>query len=302
MKEENGKKVSKLSSFINKASDIGKKTVEGVHKLAKDVSEKSKQRQRDSQMRKYNPLFKENFENEDYKLPNVIEIVDDAIRRDVKVCEGSIGWTDKIRGVEVLHLYDEYVKESKIQFVPFVKCDAIYCVDNFHRNKYIESSFVFERVNNEKIAELEHIANYLGAKRCAVEIVYVSEQKDAISAKTALKIAKTTANADTKFIIEAKDEQKGKKISNFKGSEVPKKPNLKWFAYDENIKNLIKTRLDGNNQITYQKLELSCTSVASMSLKTACAIDKLLNSKVSASMESKSIKEHSSKLIFEVEF
>jgi hypothetical protein len=39
-----------------------------------------------------------------------------------------------------------------------------------------------------------------------------------------------------------------------------------------------------------------------MSQKTACAIDKILKIKASVSMESKAIKEHSSKLIFDIEF
>ncbi len=302
MEENKEKKVSKFSLFTDKASEIGKKTAEGIQKFAKEVSEKSKQRHYDSLIKKYNPLFKEDFEDKDFKLPNVIEIVDDAVRRDIKVCEGSIGWTDKVCDVEILHLYDEWVKDSRIQFVPFVKCDAVYCVDNFDKNKFIEASSVFERVNNEKIAELEHIANYLGAKRCAVEVVCVDTQKDSLQAKIGAKVGAPSVNAESGRIVESKDEQRGKKVSNFTGNAEPKKPRLKWFTYDDNIKNLIKTRLSGNNQVTYQKLELSCTTVAAMSYKTACAIDKLSGVKAAASMESKSVKERSSKLVFEIEF
>lgn len=302
MEENKEKKVSKLSLFANKASEVGKKTAEGMKKFAKGVSEKSKQMHHDSQIKKYNPLFKEDFENEDFKLPNVIEIVDDAVRRDIKVCEGSIGWTDKVCGVEILYLYDEWVKDSKIQFVPFAKCDAVYCMDIFDKNKFIEASSVFERVNNEKIAELEHIANYLGAKRCAVEVVCVDTKKDSLQTKIDVKVGDPSVNSESAGIVESKNEQRGKKISNFKGNDEPKKPHLKWFTYDDNIKNLIKTRLSGNNQVTYQKLELSCTTVAAMSYKTACAIDKLSGVKAAVSMERKSIKERSSKLVFEIEF
>ena len=93
----------------------------------------------DQRIRHYNPLFREKFFSKEFTLPNVIQIVDDAVRRGVDVCEGAIGWTKKVGGVEILYIYDEFVKESGIKFVPFVKCDAVYCVDNFDRNKFINT-------------------------------------------------------------------------------------------------------------------------------------------------------------------
>lgn len=177
-----GKMKEGFASAMKKASEFAKKATEDMKQSANSLSEKTKQSLHDQKTKKYNPLFMREFSSADFKLPNVIEIVDDAIRRDVDVCEGAIGWTDKVNDVEILHLYDEWVKESQIQFVPFPKCDAIYCVDPFDRNKFISSDSIFEQTRNEKLAELEHIAYCLGAKSCSIEIVEAKIRKVSDSA------------------------------------------------------------------------------------------------------------------------
>ena len=291
-----------FSNIWNKASDIGKKAADGIQKGAKTLSEESKKNAYERKVRKYNPLFKEDFESSNFKLPNVIEIVDDAVRRDIDVCEGAIGWTDKVNDVEILHLYDEWIAESKINFIPFAKCDAVYCVDAFDRSRFINSESIFERMTNEKLAELENIAFCLGAKSCAIEIVEASAQQKSSNLKIGLKYSGAGGNAEQGSSSGYKNKQSGKNISYFDGNSIPKRPSLKWFAFDDNIKGLIEMRCSGDNSIKSKVLELNCSSAATMSQKTACAVDKILKIKASISMESKSIEEHNRKLIFEIEF
>ena len=301
--KENKKSKSEFFSNVwNKASDVGKKAAEGIQKGVKDLSEEAKKNAYEKKLKKYNPLFPDEFKSDYFKLPNIIEIVDDAIRRDIDICEGAIGWTDTVNDVEVLHLYDEYVKESNINLVPFPKCDAVYCIDNFDKNRFVNSDSIFERITNEKLAELENIAYNLGAKSCSIEIVEASIHSKTAGSKANIKTLYGDANSNSGSFSGTQSRQSGKNVSYFDGHNEPQKPTLKWFAHDDNIKGLIEMRCSGNNSIKSKVLELNCSSSATMSQKVACAIDKILKVKASISMESKAIKEHSSKLIFEIEF
>ena len=59
----------------------------------------------------------------------------------------------------------------------------------------------------------------------------------------------------------------------FEGSDEPKMPTLKWFAYDESIKGLIKNRLSGENLSKTEELEFLGSSTSAISQQVAYAID-----------------------------
>ena len=107
-----GKKATdEIQKGSKEALDWGKKAASEVQRNAKDFGEQTEKTLYEQRVRKYNPLFKEKFFDDSFHLPNVIQIVDDAVRRDIDVCEDAIGWTKKLNDVEVLFLYDEFVKE-----------------------------------------------------------------------------------------------------------------------------------------------------------------------------------------------
>lgn len=297
--EETKKGKEIVSNIFNKASIIGKKVADGVQKGAKNIVDQTQKSIHDQKMKKYNPITPKDFISKDFNLPNIIEIVDDAIRRDVEVCKGAIGWIDRVNDVEVLHLYDEWVEKSGIQFVPIWKCDNVYCVDNFDRKKYIDSNSIFGRTNNEKLAELEHIAYCLGAKSCSVEIVEANAEVNYSGLK--LNVPQI-AGVETKSKSGREEKESGKTVSYFNGNDNPVRPKLKWFEHDDNINRLIEMRCSDRNSIKSKVLELKGSSSVTMSQKAACAIDKILKIKGSVSMEKQAIKEHSSKLVFELEF
>ena len=300
--ENNKDKKSNSEFFSNvwsKTTVLSKKTADSISKSAKTLSEEAKKNAYEWKMKKYNPLFPEKFKSEEFKLPNVIEIVEEASRRNIDICEGAIGWTDKVNDVEILHLYNEYIVESGLNLLPFPKCDSVYCIDSFDKNRFINSDTIFERITNEKLAELENIAYCLGAKSCSIEIVENTFQSTANDARAK---ALGIGGVEHQAFSRRQDLQSGKNISHFDGHDHPQRPQLKWFAYDDNIQGLIEMRCSGNNSIKSKILEINCSSSATMSQKTACAIDKILKVKASVSMESKAVKEHSSKLIFDIEF
>ena len=279
-----------------KLAGLWKSTKEGISKGAKNVSEFTQKTIHEQKMKYYNPLFKEEFKSKSYKLPNVIQIVSEASRRDVDVCEGAIGWTSMVNDVEILHIYEEYAKLCKVEFIPFEKVDAVYCADNFDKAKYINSDAIFERAMNEKLTELENIAYCLGATSCSIELVESDGQVD--SSRT--KIGAKKSSMDSSEMSASASKQSGKNTSTFAGHNNPTRPELKWFKYDDNINALIDRKVKDSASVTYKVLELKGSSSATMSQKTACAIDKVV--KCSISVEKKAVKEHSSTLIYEIEF
>ena len=282
----------------SKTTEMSKKITKGIQSTAKSIAEATQKTLHEQKIKKYNPITPEEYKDICPHLPNVIQIVDDAVRRNIDVCEGAIGWRENVLGVEVLFLYDEWIKCCNLNFIPVAKCDETYIVDPFDRNKYIKSDYIFGKANEEKLAELEAIAYSLGAKSCSIEIVdesIVNTEKQFITKLS-------NANASSVSTTANQARQSSKTVSKFDGNSEPSLPKLKWFAHDDNITGLVDMRCNGKNIIKSKILELKGAYSATMSQKVACAVDKIKNIKGSASMETQAIKEHNSKLIFEIIF
>ncbi|MBQ8518333.1 MAG: hypothetical protein IJ455_01850 [Agathobacter sp.] len=306
---------NKTTELVQKTSETGKQVAvniaENIQKSALEFSEKSKNDSYERRLKKYNPLFPEKYHSEKFNLPNMIIIVDDAVRRDIDVCEGAIGWLSNQKGMEVLHLYDEYIKESGIQFVPAPICDAAYYVDRFDRNRFIQIECIFTKAHEERMAELKNIAYMLGAKYCSIEISEttskVENKKKKVEAKIGTKGISTSSHetVEQESSYEGYVSRSGKIEATFGGSDEVKRPELKWFMHDDTIKRLIDMRCANINAIKSETLVLEGSSSATMSKKTACAIDNAVGKigvSGNANMEGQALKEEHSKLIFRVEF
>lgn len=309
-----------VASFLQKTSDKSKRTIADVQAGAIALSEKSKQDSYLRRLKKYNPLFPDVFHSEGFNIPNMIVIRDDAERRGIDVCEGAIGWLGKVGGMEVLYLYDEAVAESRITFVPTADCDAIYYVDRFDRNRFVRVDYICKQANNERLAELEHIAYSLGAKRCVIDIVETStvakksKRRFDQNKKADIPIADTgrsieleeTADVRNEYEQSQKSENEGHSVLTWSGSDKPKRPKLKWFLHDESVKGLIEMRLKGGNAVNEKTLNLKGAVSATMSKETACSIDnaigKILKDQGSITLEKQVVKEMQSVFVFHIEF
>lgn len=305
--------VNSTESVWSKVSEFGKKAAVGAQKSAKVLGDKTKTAIYYSQMKKYNPLFPEQYLSEDFHRPNMIMIVDDAVRKNVSVCKGAIGWLGNDTGMEVLYLYDEWVQESGIKFIPTASCDSAYYVDNFDRNRYIRVDCIFAKAHEEKIAELEHIAYALGAKSCSIEMVEATAETLVFDRRQGTQISENI-NGNSASLSEQyersmhkanSNQRSGRIVTQFKGNEKPSRPSLKWFANDDNILSLIEMRCTDANSIQSKTLELAGSSSATMSQSQATAVDSTINkmkNKATSSIESQAKQENSSKLIYIVEF
>ena len=297
--KENKKNKSEFFTNVwSKATDLGKKAADGISKGTKVLAEEAKKSSQERKLKKYNPLFPKQFHDPSYNIPKIIGLVSDISRREIEICEGAIGWTESINDVEILYLYDNYLSQTDLKLLPYAKSDAIYYADNFERGKYIDSQTIFDRMNNEKVAELRNVAYCLGAKSCYVEIVETKES----SKLAGLKFSSNGSNGSSQSSSSERSKNSGKNITEFSGNSEPRRPQLKWFAHDDSINGLIEMRCSGDNSVKSQILEFNCSAQTAMSHKAACAIDKVIKIKASVSLESRSTKEQTSKLIFEVIF
>lgn len=303
--EKQRKFLSGMSGAFQKATDLSKKAVDEIQKGAKALSEKTQNDSYERRMKKYNPLFPQDMDLAGFKLPSIIEIVDKIVRKDVDVCEGAVGWTSVEKETEVLHIYKEETDRCGVQFIPFMDCNSVYYVDRFDPQRYIKVDCIFAKAVEEKLAELKQIAYVLGAKRCSVVIENsrVEKKKGAIAVGVGLGM-KSVSNEQTSA-NETGDYRSGSTSGEFAGNDTPKRPKLKWFADDDNIKQLIEARISDPNSIKSDTLKLEGAYSATMSIKAASAINSLLGkSGVAANLnlETKAEEEHRSKLSFHIEF
>lgn len=303
------------STVLAQTTDKSKELAGELAKGAKALSQKAKEDNYNRRMKLYNPLFPEEYFGEDFFVPNIIQIVDDAVRRDIDVCKGAIGWRGKKKGVEVLFLYDEFVKECGLHFVPKAECNDIYYVDPHDRKRFIQIDKIFEQTQEEKLAELENIAYCLGAKVCTIEIEESEIQHDKKQVKSAsrqsveienLLEVGIEKNINAALQTDSSLRYKSKNVTKFKGNDEVTSPKLKWFAYDDNMKNLIEFRCKGGNAIEEKTLTLKGASSATMSRTAAASIDTAVSefglSKKSYAMEANSIKESSKTFTYHLEF
>jgi hypothetical protein len=289
MNDNQEKKKDGFANAWKKATEFGKKTVDG----AKSFAEQTRKNIHDQQAKKYTSVTVKEFKSKGFEMPKVIEIVDDSANREFIVDKDAIGWIEEHREVEVLHMYSSFVKKCGITFIPVPQEDNVYCADNFTSDKYINSNQVFGRATEEKLAELRNLAFCLGAKSCSIEIV----ESDVAVNSAAMGLGKI---GSAESASKNSNMQSGKNITEFEGHDNPKVPELKWFAHDVNIKSLIEMRLA--RAIKSNNLSLSGATCSTMSRKMACAIDSIINIKGKLSMEKETAKEHSNVLVFEIEF
>ncbi|MGM9619514.1 MAG: hypothetical protein ACI3W8_06760 [Oscillospiraceae bacterium] len=176
----------------------------------------------------------------------------------------------------MLHLYDEAIAFSGLHFLPAATCDAIYYVDPYDRNRYISLDCYFSTIQEAQLAELQHIAFSLGAKKYEVELAEVSKKKSTFKGDIQLNAA---GHGDGHAVVERDKSTETKNSSlakaTFASGRKPSRPYLLWYAHDNNIKNLIDMRCseeNGSKMPTYE-IRLNSSSVAVISTRTAAEID-----------------------------
>lgn len=298
--------LQKAGAAVGKAAG---KSAEAVKNVAAGFASKVKDENVKAKKRKLNPLFPNEYHSSEFHIPNLIVIVDDAVRRDEELCEGAIGWRNTVKDVEVLYLYDEFVPDSRLSFVPAAVCDSVYYVSPHNRACFFRVDCLFDKTQQEKLAELANIAYCLGAKRYSVQMFEEKSQKASthFGAKAKLGIGKARIDSSEERQTNSASGSVSKSLANveFEEAREPVEPKLCWFKNDRYICELIRQRCSGKGAMKSIDIELSGSEYATMSASTSVKVDAAvskigLNS--NARIEANSAEERSHKMIYHIEF
>ena len=111
---------------------------------------------------------------------------------------------------------------------------------------------IFSNAHEGQVAELRHIAEKIGAKRCSIEIKEVKKKFSKTEKKVSMEEKKNiTARGSEGYEQSCENlshnSQKGVINAEFEGSYTPEMPELKWFAHSDALKGVIDSRLAGKN-------------------------------------------------------
>lgn len=297
------KSAEALTELALGAKNLGIKAAEGAKAGVIALAEKNKNDALARRIKKYNPLFPSEYLEMKDRLPNIIRIVDDAVRRGIDVCEGSIGWLSKESGIEVLNLYDEAVDFSGLTFIPTASCDSVYSVDNFDRSRFIRIDQIFSKAHEERLAELEGIAYAVGAKYCSIEITESDRNVKKQAAKVTAEAANIKESAEYSQSSSGKNMRKGIIETHFANRTEVFRPQLKWFKHNDYINQMIDMCCENRRVVQDKMIKIEGSSCATLAVKAAANIDAVAGgAKSESSMQSQAEKEQHSLLMFYVEF
>lgn len=296
--------VAVAAAAIIPAVGIGAAAKKAVD-AAKVVAERIKEENQIAQLRKYNPLFPEEYASVGFHCPNMLTIVDDSDCKD----KGSLGWRSIENNMEVLHLYDGAIKDSGLRFVPAAMCHAIYYVDPHDSKQFINIDNLYEKMQQQKLAELANVAYCLGAKSYTIEIVEEESKSVQNSGKAGIKGKAAKSKADISAKHTSSVDEKAKRLAfvtaEFSKNRTPVAPELCWFKGDPIINGLVAQICKDGGTMKSNELVLEGSKYAVLAKTTAAQIEgavKKMGLKTDVDINQEAKSEFSSKIHFHLEF
>ena len=262
------------------AVDFTGKRLDDARKILEEVSRNMDAEERRKNLEKYKPIFDNNIPA---AYPKMILIVDNDKRMKTKGCENAIGFEDNKNDVELLGIYHKDVnKFDGIEYYPNKKpTSSVYYVHPLNNKLYIELTEYFSYLKEQRITELEQIAQDLGAKHFKVEIKEETLSNVSIKNKADAKLGVGKNKAGVS--VEKENAQKAYESIGI-ASELtypgkdPVEPKLELWEINESIKNLIKQRLSSDNRLQSKTFRLAYNTSSGIKEREAAKIDGVLKS------------------------
>lgn len=142
------------------ADSVGESVKSGAQALKESAEEKSRQ----LELKRLQPIFTDTIDNADFSMPKFIRITErDKKYSASEVCQGSIGYFSDHKGFRVVNIFSDSIDPFALSFYPD-KGSEFYYVDPTDRDRYIALDEYFGYLKEERINELQRIAQSLGAK------------------------------------------------------------------------------------------------------------------------------------------
>lgn len=313
MQQKTTKFVKEAGQVVSEKSvEIAQQTGQVVQKEMQSAQQNLKEGALELRRKILNPVFEEDLKNPQFIIPKIIHIVESDKRQNDVVCQGSIGWIDNKKGMDVLHLYYDNLNLTELNFGPVILYDYLYYIDLNRSNSYIELSNYFGEMQKSKFAELEQIAYKLGAKKYTIEIqeyakeMYSLKKQESVGLKIKKGFNPSVSNS-SETIHRNLSEVKIAAEGVFDTSCEPCRPELMWYRNDKQVESLIAMRCSDkeNHKITSRQLSFDSKTTSTISIDTATKIDAVIKDmgfKSIFSMQSEAEEESRKILIFNIDF
>ena len=255
------------------AENVGHVAKKGANAVAEGAQEAA----RKYELKTLAPLFNDDLSDVDFALPKLIRVVDrDKKHADSEVCKGSIGHKDTFKGYTLINIYRDSLDVFNLQLTPDAGRE-LYYVDPIERDCYIALNDYFVYLKNARVAELQMIAQSLGAKYFKVtskeEQATFTESKakrDAKAVKNTVGITEEQSKTETKYShIQVESEM------SFPGQD-PVMPSIKYLKNNPQINSLIQMRMHETSPLLEQHITIRLEEISGIKGEDAIKIDAVL--------------------------
>lgn len=300
--------VDKAGKDITKALDQngdGHLDISDFHAFQAKNQATQEENQRKADLERLKPMFQEDFKEDEFVLPKMIRVAGiDKAHADSAACKGSVGYKSVMDDMTVVTIFRDYVDGFGLSFYPELE-NGVFYVDPCDRDHYVSLDDYFSFLKMQRVAELQRIAQSLGAKHFRV---ISRERTQAMSSSSIDAAASVKAvgqgggagyshsesnSSMTSMSIEAE--------MRFPG-HAPIKPELHYLKKEINVINLIEMRMDPLSPLQHQHISIEMINSSGIKVKDAVKIDAMMKAmKVSANTSIISEAQNEAKRILEYE-
>ena len=236
-------------------------------------------------IKRYEPVFAEEFESRSVILPGVIRVIDGEDKRfQAPVCAEAVAFREHYadkgnhQNLNVLCVHEDYLEKLHARFLSDQRA-PLYHVHPFISGGYVSLAEYFPFIQKGRVDELEEIARALGAKH--IRITLKEEKKKYIDnefkGKGKLnKGAKIDVQTNKGLHSEEYETVSIKAETTFEGHNNPRRPDLVYFQNEMDIRNLIEGRISGENPVISKTYELKCNHSLGIKESEAVVIDAMV--------------------------
>lgn len=281
-----------------KIGDAAKHTMAVMKEIAEEKG-------REIELSTLQPIFLEDLNNTDFYLTKLIRLADiDKRYSESEACQNAIGHMSSHKDLKIVNIFRHKMDMFGLSFYPDAESE-VYYVDPSDRNRYIALEDYFNYLKIARIAELQKIAQDLGAKH--FKVTYKEHKASFSSSKGKVKgMAKVLKEGAT---VDVERDLSSKEIVNVEvaaemdcpGHE-PIEPKLNYLQRDPSILSLVSLRMDDKSPVSHHKFTLELSTSSGIKEKDAIKIDAALKSmKINGTTTITSEVQNESRRIFEYE-
>ena len=235
--------------------------------------------QRKADLERLKPLFQEDFERAEFVMPKMIRIAEiDKPHADNPVCKGSVGFRTVLDDLSAITIYRDQIDQFGLSFYPELD-NGVYYIDPCDRDHYVLLDDYFTFMKMQRVAELQRIAQSLGAKHFRVTYKEKSQSVSSstvdVSASVKQKAVKADSGAQQNVINSLTDAISIEAEMRFPG-HAPVRPVLHYLKKEINVTNLIEMRMDPLSPLQHQRFNLEMSNTSGIKVKDALKINAML--------------------------